>query len=107
MSKYLAGGVDDLRSILLPSVLDSLAEGVLNCGIVALDEMAVDESNGERGLSCEEKMLARSLSTILCTRTRSCATRRWCAVPTDLLPTMAIFRSRWLLDIVMRVVEKV
>lgn len=40
---YLAGGVDDLSGELLAFVLDDLAEGVLNCRVVALDEVAVDE----------------------------------------------------------------
>lgn len=40
---YLAGGVDDFSGELLAFVLDDLAESVLNCRVVALDEVAVDK----------------------------------------------------------------
>src|SRR6478752_4723666 len=40
---YLAGGIDDLGGIFLVLVADDLAERVLDGGIVALDEVAVDE----------------------------------------------------------------
>ena len=45
---YLAGGVDDLGRIVLALEPDDLAEGVLYRGVVAFDEVAIDELNGER-----------------------------------------------------------
>jgi hypothetical protein len=47
----LAGGIDNLSSIVLTLDSDGLGEGVFDGGIVALDEVAVDEAHGEGGLA--------------------------------------------------------
>lgn len=49
---HLAGGVDDLGGELLAFVFDDLAEGVLNCRVVAFDKVAVDKLHRKRGLAC-------------------------------------------------------
>lgn len=43
---YLTGGVDDLGGIVLALEFDDLAEGVLDGGVVALDEVAIDKLHG-------------------------------------------------------------
>jgi len=40
---YLTGGIDNLRRVILTLKPYHFAERVLDCGIVALDEMAIDE----------------------------------------------------------------
>lgn len=40
---YLTSSVDDLRRKVLALIPDDFAKGILNGGIVALDEVAVDE----------------------------------------------------------------
>jgi hypothetical protein len=45
---YLSCGVHDLSGIVLAVVLDNPAEGVLDCGVVALHEMLFDKANRER-----------------------------------------------------------
>ena len=52
LKTYLSSSVDDFCRILLGLVLDGLAERILNGRIVALDEMSVDELDGERGFAC-------------------------------------------------------
>ena len=59
---YLSSSIDDLRRKLLPLVLDDLAEGVLNCGVVGLDEVAVDVLYSKRGFACSR---ARSAFAVL------------------------------------------
>lgn len=53
LSTHLTCGVYDLGSEVLLLVADDLAERVLDCGIVALDEVAVDITNCEGGFACE------------------------------------------------------
>lgn len=45
---YLSRGVDDFRNVILALVLDGLAEGVFYRGVVAVDEVTIDELHGER-----------------------------------------------------------
>lgn len=49
---YLSGGIDDLSRIILPIVFDDSAECVLNCGVVAFDEVVLDETDCEGGFAC-------------------------------------------------------
>lgn len=44
---YLSGCVDNLSCEFLPLVFDHFAEGVLDSGIVAVNEVAVDILNGQ------------------------------------------------------------
>jgi hypothetical protein len=48
---YLTCCVNDLSCVFLALKLDNLAEGVLNCWIVALYEMSIDELYCHRGLA--------------------------------------------------------
>lgn len=45
---YLASSINNLSCVLLSLELDNLAEGILNGGIITLDEMPIDELHGER-----------------------------------------------------------
>lgn len=45
---YLSRGIDDLRDVILALILDRLAEGVLDRGVVAVDEVTIDELHSER-----------------------------------------------------------
>jgi hypothetical protein len=47
----LARGIDDLEGVVLVSNLDLFTKGILDGGIVALDKMVIDISNGERGFA--------------------------------------------------------
>jgi hypothetical protein len=47
----LAGGVDDLDGEVLVAVPDHFAEGVLDRGVVGVDEVAVDILDGEGALA--------------------------------------------------------
>lgn len=47
----LARGVDDLEGVVLVPNLDLFTKGILDGGIVALDKMVIDISNGERGFA--------------------------------------------------------
>ena len=49
---YLACSVDDLRCKVLALVPDDFAERVLNGGVVALDEVAIDELDRQARLAC-------------------------------------------------------
>jgi hypothetical protein len=69
----------------LPLVLDDLAKGVLDGGVVAFHEMAVHELHSERGFPLSK--ISKS------ERERDLAMRgRESHSPTDLLPTIAILR---------------
>jgi hypothetical protein len=48
---YLSCGVHNLSGIVLAVVLDNPAEGILDCGVVALHEMLFNEADRERGLA--------------------------------------------------------
>lgn len=48
MSAYLASRVNNLGREFLPSAFDEATERILNCGIVALDEVALHKLHGER-----------------------------------------------------------
>lgn len=48
---YLSGSVDNLYSKVLVLVLDDFGEGVLNGGVVRVDEVAVNELNSQRALA--------------------------------------------------------
>lgn len=48
---YLSCSIDDLCSKVLILVFNHLAECVLDGGIVALDEVAIDKLDGERGFA--------------------------------------------------------
>lgn len=60
---YLSGRVDNLSRELLALVLDHFAERVLDGGIVALDEMAVDELDRQTGLPWS-RLLAYAISRL-------------------------------------------
>lgn len=45
---YLSGHIDNLDCIILAVVLDRFAEGVLDGGVIAVDEQTVHELDGER-----------------------------------------------------------
>lgn len=45
---YLPRSVDDLRRKFLSFVFDHLAKGILDGGVVTLDEVSIDELNRER-----------------------------------------------------------
>lgn len=47
----LTGRINDLGRIFLASIANSLAEGVLDSRIVAVNEMSVDELHGKRRFS--------------------------------------------------------
>lgn len=47
MSSYLACSVHNLSGIVLALVLDDSTKRILNCRVVALDEVMVDKSYGE------------------------------------------------------------
>ena len=47
----LARGIDNLEGVVLVSNLDLFTKGILDGGIVALDKMVIDISNGERGFA--------------------------------------------------------
>jgi hypothetical protein len=44
----LTGGVDDVAVIVDTVVVDALREGVLDCWVIRLDEMVLDELYDER-----------------------------------------------------------
>jgi hypothetical protein len=44
---HLTSRINDLGGVFLALILDDLAEGILNRGVVALDKMAIHELNGE------------------------------------------------------------
>ena len=82
----LAGGVDDLQPEVLVAIADDFTEGVLDGGVVGVDEVAVDVLDGERALAC---VYVRQYAIAICVLA---AWREWIDIPTDLLPTMAILR---------------
>jgi hypothetical protein len=49
ISTHLASSINDLSGVFLALILDNLAEGILNRGVVAFHEMAVHELHRERG----------------------------------------------------------
>lgn len=49
----LPGGVDDLDGEVLVAVPDDFAEGILDGGVVGVDEVAIDVLDGERALAWE------------------------------------------------------
>ena len=51
LGSHLSSGVDDFRCIFLALVFDDFAKGVLDCWVVALNEMPVDELYGEGGFA--------------------------------------------------------
>lgn len=51
---YLSSGIDDLSRIILPIVFDDSAECVLNCGVVAFDEVVLHETDCEGGFAYTE-----------------------------------------------------
>ena len=59
---YLTSSVDNLRRKVLALVPDDFAECVLDCRVVALDEVAVDELHGQTRLAWRAP---RQLSTAL------------------------------------------
>ena len=48
---YLPSGVDDLGRIFLSFILDVLAEGILDCRIIALNKVAVHKLNSKGGFA--------------------------------------------------------
>lgn len=48
---YLSSRVDNFRSKILSLKPDHFAEGVLDCRVVALNEVAIDELHGQRGFA--------------------------------------------------------
>jgi len=78
----LARGIYDLDREVVVLVANDFAEGVLDGGVVGVDEVTVYELDGEGALAC-----------LLLSRLFLKYERYWeCVVPTDLLPTMAILR---------------
>lgn len=59
-ASYLTGSIDNLGGVVLALVSDHLAEGVLNGRVVALDEVAVDELDCERGFACVRRDMSHS-----------------------------------------------
>ena len=47
----LPGGVDDLKCEILVPIADYFAEGVFDCWVIGVDEMAIDELDCEGGLA--------------------------------------------------------
>lgn len=87
---YLAGGIDDLGSIIYAFVADDFAEGILDRGIIALDEVAVDELHGERRFTCGWRKKPSACESAAEQTAR--AKGKWDGVPTERLPTIAILR---------------
>lgn len=83
---YLSCGIDNLGSKFLVLIPNDLAEGIFNRGIVALDEVPVDELHRQTRLACG----SLGQSVLLHTRRRR-ELDPWNS-PTALLPTMAILR---------------
>lgn len=79
MSAYLTRRVDYFSREVLTSVLDHIAEGVLNRRVIALHKVALDELHRQRRFACSNQ-LPRDREELRCSS------------PTDRLPTMAIFR---------------
>lgn len=48
LAAYLACSVDDLSRIVLSIVLDDPTEGVLDCRVIALDEVVFDKADCKR-----------------------------------------------------------
>ena len=84
----LAGGVDDLDGEVLVAVADDFAEGVLDGGVVGVDEVAVDVLDCEGGFAWDAVCVSEG---ILLSGSGGEGEGVGCA-PTDLLPTMAILR---------------
>ena len=86
ISVYLTSSIYYLRREVLVLVADDLAERVLNRGVIALDEVAVNELDGQTGFACgDAPRLSGHLETV-------CMLWHSKDSPTDLLPTMAILR---------------
>lgn len=79
LSAYLTRRVDYFSREVLTSVLDHIAEGVLNRRVIALHKVALDELHRQRRFACSNQ-LPRDRVELRCSS------------PTDRLPTMAIFR---------------
>ena len=95
MQAYLAGSIDNLGRVVLRLVADHFAEGVFDGGVVALDEVAVDELDGERRLACME---SSQLGEIAC----GCSLRCWRRTDrptTDNGNLALLWRRRHLLDL--------
>jgi hypothetical protein len=84
-SKYLTGRIDNLRCKVLVLIPDHLAEGVLNCRIVAVDKVAVHELHRHTRLACCVRQ--SGTSHMLAQTTRNLRDHS----PTARLPTMATF----------------
>lgn len=83
---YLPSGIYDLGRVVLPIVLDDPAEGILNCRVIAFNEVMLNEANRERRFA----YIAQNFNI------RQPA-EQWNTVkvrllPTERLPTIAIFR---------------
>lgn len=63
-SAYLTRRVDDFSCELLPAMFDHLAERILDGGVIALDEMSLNELNRERRFSYPKKPPPLALITI-------------------------------------------
>jgi len=63
-SSYLTGRVDDFRCNILAFVFDDLAEGVLDCRVIALDKVAVDELDGQGGFPLDCCQRNRDMDSI-------------------------------------------
>ena len=84
----LAGRIDYLERIVVVLDLHFLAESVFDGGVIALDEVVVDISHGERRLACEEER-----AILVAVNKRQGHQIGYKDEPTERLPTMASFRS--------------
>jgi len=79
-SSYLTSGVNNLSSIILPLVFHNLAERVFDGGVVAFDEMTVDELDSEGGLAYRELACLDLVTFHLCHTNGSAADKGYLAL---------------------------
>lgn len=81
---YLSCSIDNLSCIVLAIVLDNPAESVLNCRVIAFHKVVLNKTNSEGGFACVRRMSAPIAMTAWVMNEE--------LVPTERLPTIAIFR---------------
>lgn len=79
---YLSCSVDNLSCIILAIVLDNSAESILNCRVIAVDEVVFNKTDRERWFAWATEMLDFLPTTM---------SKLNEFVPTERLPTIAIF----------------
>jgi hypothetical protein len=73
---YLSGGIDDFGCVILSIIFDDPAECVLDCGVIALDEVVLDEADCERGFSCDTKHSMLERAVFSCHAAQKCTGKR-------------------------------